>query len=122
MDLIYTGTQYIGLAFLTPVFTSIIITFGWNFLFYITGIVGIIIGLVWYVYYRNSRKHMGISQEELNYIKDGDGLFGTEEQKPFSWRRLGLLLKDRQILGMFIGQFSIMTTLFLNNMVSIVSD
>ncbi len=109
---IYTGTQYIGLAFLTPVFTWIIITFGWNYLFYIAGIIGILIGFVWYGFYRNPKEHMRISQEELNYIKEGGGMIGTEEKHPFSWNRIGQLLKHRQIWGMFIGQFSIQTTLF----------
>lgn len=80
---IYTGTQYIGLAFLTPVFTWIIITFGWNYLFYIAGIIGILIGLVWYGFYRNPREHKRISQQELNYIKEGGGMIGTEEKHPF---------------------------------------
>ena len=109
---VYTGTQYIGLAFLTPVLTWIIVTFGWSYLFFIAGIMGLLIGIVWHMYYRNPKEHKKISQEELDYIEVGGGMIGSVEKQPFSWSRIGQLLKHRQIWGMFIGQFSIMTTLF----------
>lgn len=109
---IYTGTQYIGLAFLTPLFTWIIVAFSWRALFYAAGVVGLIIGVIWHKYYRNPKDHQTITQKEFDYIKDGGGMIGTEEKHPFTWERLGQLLKHRQIWGMFIGQFSIQTTLF----------
>ena len=109
---LYTGTQYIGLAFLTPVLTWGIVTFGWRALFYGAGIIGIIIAIIWHAFYRNPKEHKAVTKDEYDYIAAGGGMIGSEEKQPFSWKRIGQLLKHRQIWGMFIGQFSIMTTLF----------
>lgn len=109
---VYTGTQYIGLAFLTPVLTWIIVTFGWQTLFYGAGIIGFMIAIAWHKFYRNPKDHKSVTEEELDYIAAGGGMLGSEEKQPFSWARIGQLLKHRQIWGMFLGQFSIMTTLF----------
>ncbi|MBU8790267.1 MFS transporter [Oceanobacillus caeni] len=108
----YTGTQYIGLAFMTPVITWIIVTFNWKVLFYGAGIVGFLIAAIWHIFYRNPKEHKKLSKEEKDYIVNGGGMIGSEDQQPFSWKRIGQLLKHRQIWGMFIGQYSIMTTMF----------
>jgi len=111
---LYTSMQYIALGFLTPVLAWILVTFGWQMIFYITGGIGIVMGIIWYVYYRDPADSQLVNQAELDYIKSGGGLAesGVASNVPFSWRNVRRLLSYRQIWGMFLGQFSIMTTLF----------
>src|SRR5260221_11942793 len=49
---IYTVGEYVGLAFLSPALFWILATFGWRALFFTVGAVGIAMGAVWWVMYR----------------------------------------------------------------------
>jgi ACS family D-galactonate transporter-like MFS transporter len=71
-------------------------------------------GIVWYLYYRDPHDSKIVSPAELDYIKAGGGLAdsGSEQKIPFSWFKVRQLLSHRQIWGMFIGQFAVMTILF----------
>lgn len=74
---------------------------------------------IWYSYYRDPQDSKAVSQAELGYVKCvggvGDTVCGDKgtEQAKFSWNKVGQLLSHRQVWGMFIGQFSVNTTLFL---------
>ena len=54
---IYTSGQFIGLAFLFPVLTVIQDQLGWRGLFIISGVIGILWALVWYLFYRAPSKY-----------------------------------------------------------------
>ncbi|HXP97305.1 MAG TPA: MFS transporter [Telmatospirillum sp.] len=111
---LYTSMQYISLGLLTPFLAWILVTFGWQAIFYITGGIGVFAGVIWHVYYRDPHDSTTVNQAELDYIRAGGGLAesGTEKKIPFSWRKVRQLLSHRQIWGMFIGQFAVMTILF----------
>lgn len=111
---LYTAMQYIASGFLTPALAWIVFAWGWPTVFYITGVIGIIAGVMWYIYYRDPKDSTNVNQEELEYIRAGGGLSDSSEgtRIPFSWKNVGQLLSKRQVWGMFIGQFSIMTTMF----------
>ena len=55
-----------------------------------------------------------MNEAELKYIKDGGALAesGVTPGKTVSWQTVGKLFRQRKLIGMFIGQFSVMTTLF----------
>ncbi|MEM9260743.1 MAG: MFS transporter, partial [Bacteroidota bacterium] len=46
---IYTSGQFIGLAFLTPALTAIQSFYGWRGLFIISGLVGMVWAIIWYI-------------------------------------------------------------------------
>src|SRR5690606_36998846 len=54
---VYTSGQFLGLAFLMPVLSKIQFHIGWQGLFVITGLIGIVWGLVWYFFYRDPLAH-----------------------------------------------------------------
>ncbi len=165
----YTASEYVALGLLTPVLSWILVTYGWEMIFFITGIVGIIIGAAWYHWYRSPADSKHVNDAEWAYMRDGGALlgsethrFGTVRQDPSKqpatgeinttqaaasktiastttavaasatttlqsgvaatkagettkltqWQATRRLLKDRRLIGMFLGQFSIMTTLF----------
>jgi len=109
----YTSMQYIALGFLTPVLAWILITYGWPMIFFATGLLGIIVAVIWHINYRDPKDSKTVNEAELNYIREGGALVdsGTKEVT-ISWSTVIKLLRQRSLVGMFIGHFAIMTTLF----------
>ena len=114
---LYVSGQFIGLAFLTPVLVTIQVYAGWKGLFITTGVVGIVWGLVWYLFYRDPLDHAGVNDAELNYIEAGGGLFRRTERNAgepsvWQWANLKQVLSSRTLWGVYIGQFAVNATLW----------
>ncbi|HEY4295357.1 MAG TPA: MFS transporter, partial [Paraburkholderia sp.] len=114
----YTVGEYIGLAFFSPFLFMLMGAFGWRSLFYVVGGVGIVFGLIWWMFYREPHDHPSANQEELDYIEAGGGLTKRSKdaaaapaQSGFEWRTIGRLLKHRQLTGICLGQFAGNSTL-----------
>ena len=100
----YTSGQFLGLAFLTPLLTYIQQYAGWRGLFYITGIIGVIWGIIWYFFYRTPVQHKRINEAELDYIEKGGGLFNRkkdsgEDIEKFKWKNLSDRSFAKKIMG-----------------------
>ncbi|GAA4933949.1 MFS transporter [Algibacter agarivorans] len=106
---VYTSGQFIGLAFLTPVLVLIQDALGWRGLFIVSGAIGIVWAFIWYIFYRDPKKHKKVNQEELTYIKEGGGLVEDhseeKEQQQFTFDDLKHAFKYRKLWGVYIGQF-----------------
>jgi ACS family glucarate transporter-like MFS transporter len=69
---ILLGGLYLGPIVGGPLTVLIVETLGWPWAFYIYGVVGAILGLLWYVYYRDRpAHHPRISAEEVEHIQQG---------------------------------------------------
>ncbi len=145
----YTATEYVALGVLTPVLAWILVTFGWEMIFFVTGGIGFVIGGIWYKWYRSPGDSAEVNDAEWQYMKAGGALLGGETGKrpgivrpdtndsvnthsnPVAsstkisgkgevnetmrltqWQATKKLITNRRLIGMFLGQFSIMTTLF----------
>ena len=111
----YTSGQYLGLAFLAPILTSLQYYAGWQGLFIVTGIAGIIWGIVWYFIYRDPLEHPRANKEELEYIESGGGLINKvagKNQNPFRWADLKEVFSHRKLWGIYLGQFCLGSTLW----------
>jgi len=106
---VYTSGQFIGLAFLTPALVLIQTYMGWRGLFIVSGIIGLIWAVVWYVLYRDPINHSKVSQEELDYIEEGGGLIHTisieKQEQHFSWGDIKEAFTHRKLWGIYLGQF-----------------
>ena len=111
---VYTSGQFIGLAFLTPVLIALENWVGWKGLFYCTGSIGLIWGIIWWFIYRDPLQHPRANQAELNHIEAGGGLIGENKrsQTKFKWVNLGIVLSKRKLWGIYIGQFGVNSTLW----------
>jgi MFS transporter, ACS family, D-galactonate transporter len=102
---VYVTGQYIG----TPMFTGLLIwlasSFGWRSVFYVTGISGIIFGLVWYFVYQDPLKSKRANAAEIRHIEQGGALVAGKEHTKFDWKAIFLLLKYRQIVAICLGKF-----------------
>ncbi|MGV7240808.1 MFS transporter [Caballeronia sp. M23-90] len=110
---IYTVGEYLGLACFAPALFWIMGNFGWRSLFIVVGVIGIVFGMVWWLFYREPHHSKSVNQAELDYISAGGGLepAGGQQTMAFSWGNVGKLLKRRQIAGACLGQFAGNTTL-----------
>lgn len=113
----YVSGQFIGLAFLTPVLVTVQYYAGWKGLFIGTGVVGLLWGVIWYLFYRDPLDHPRVSEAELTYIEEGGGLFRgkkTESGQPSTWslNNLRQVFSSRTLWGVYIGQFAVNATLW----------
>jgi len=115
---LYTGTQYVALGFLTPFLTWMMAEFGWHSIFYVTGALGLVVTAIWCWLYRDPQ-FSSANRAELDYIRAGGGLgdeiaddSGHSAAQTPVWGKVRELLSHRQVWGMFIGQFSVATTLY----------
>ena len=114
---IYTSGQFIGLAFLAPVLTALQYYTGWQGLFIITGVIGIIWGIAWYFIYRDPLQHRTVSEAELQYIEEGGGLINRKQKiqaaaRTFQWRDLKEVFSHKKLWGIYLGQFSLVGTMW----------
>jgi ACS family D-galactonate transporter-like MFS transporter len=108
---VYSIGQYFGLAFLTPVLFWISAAWGWRALFLIIGTTGVLFAFIWIAVYRDPHASLRVNQAELDHIAAGGGLVDRRTATRFEWRSIGLLMRQRQILGASIGQFASNSTL-----------
>ena len=115
---IYTSGQFLGLAFLMPVLSKVQFYVGWKGLFVVTGLVGILWGIVWYIFYRDPEKHKQVNKAELDLIEKGGGMLDKQvaeedsTRKKFKWTDLKEVLSHRKLWGIYIGQFAVNSTLW----------
>jgi MFS transporter, ACS family, D-galactonate transporter len=111
----YTATQSLALGLMAPTLTWILVIWGWRPVFYVTGAVGLLAAVVWFRLYRDPSQSSVVSPQELTLIRDGGGLVdagAAGDYRPFGWRDLRQLFRERQLVGMFVGQYAVMTTLY----------
>ncbi|WP_018995532.1 MFS transporter [Hirschia maritima] len=103
---IYTSGQYVGMAALAPVLFLIQKHYGWQGLFIITGLAGVIWAFIWYGLYRDPTQQQlrEIHKEEENSAVEVD-----EEAKPQS-QNIGLAFTHPKLWGLYLGQFCLGTT------------
>ena len=115
---VYTCGQFLGLALVTPALVAIQHYLGWRGLFVITGLAGILWGIIWYLFYRNPTEHKGANEAELQHIEEGGGLINMlavapgKEKPKFEWRNLKKVFMYRKLWGIYIGQFALNSTLW----------
>lgn len=110
---IYVCGQYLGTALFTGVLLWLATTYDWRHVFYTTGILGIVFGVIWLYLYRDPLSCKNVSQEELKYIEAGGGLVkSSQERTRFNWRQIAELFSYRQIWAICIGKFASTSALY----------
>jgi ACS family hexuronate transporter-like MFS transporter len=89
-------------AIIAPLTVPLIaIYFGWQWAFILTGAIGFIWLIFWFVLYNNPQKHKKISIEEYNYIH-ADDVHDTSKSEKVKWLQL---LKYKQTWSFAILKF-----------------
>ncbi|GAB5471985.1 MAG: MFS transporter [Maribacter sp.] len=113
----YTSGQFLGMAVLLPVLALIQDALGWRGLFIVSGIIGLVWAIVWYICYRDPQNHTKVSEQELRLIEAGGGMVTKEDKskavKKMEWADLALAFRYRKLWGLYLGQFCLGgTTIF----------
>ncbi|MCU1319169.1 MAG: D-galactonate transporter [Edaphobacter sp.] len=114
---IFNSSQYFALVLFAPILGWITHTWGWQECFWFLGTLGFVLSLVWFKVIHGVKSHPRISQLEIDYIEQGGGLTnidpdGSTQTKPankLSWAAIKMLLSNRMLVGIYIGQYCITT-------------
>lgn len=103
---IFQSAQYFALAVFTPLMTFTVAKWGWHYVFFSTGVLGVLIGLWWLKSVREPQRDHRVNAAELEYIASGGGLPTMGDgQQPFRWRQVRSIAANRMMIGIYIGQF-----------------
>jgi len=110
---IFNSTQYTATAIFAPLCGWIVHSFGWPYVFFVTGTLGFLTTVLWIRTIHDPVDHPRITPAELEYIERGGALVNMDRPSTgparFEWAHLGELLGHRMLLGIYIGQFCITT-------------
>jgi ACS family glucarate transporter-like MFS transporter len=117
---IFNSSQYFSLAAFGPLFGWITTHYGWHSCFYFMGGFGLLLAFAWWKLVFNVTEHPMISRPEIDCIEAGGGLVHLDQKtgarrNPLTWAMFCQLLRQRMLVGIYIGQFCIntLTTFFL---------
>ncbi|WP_072687296.1 MFS transporter [Rhodococcus marinonascens] len=112
---IFNSAQYFSTVIFAPIMGWLVTAWGWEHVFTVVGGIGIALGLVWMKVVYSPRRHPRLKKPEFEYIQAGGALVDMDE--PGEKKNVGsdqlryvkLLLTNRMMLGVFVGQFFITT-------------
>ncbi|EJH7012382.1 MFS transporter [Salmonella enterica] len=111
---IFNSAQYASLAIFTPLMAWLCHAFGWDHVFIVMGVIGIVIAFCWSKFFHVPMKHPVINSEEMEYLKEGGALVELDtvtsvkgERKRAGLQEIAQLFKSRMLIGIFIGQYCI---------------
>jgi ACS family glucarate transporter-like MFS transporter len=114
---IFNSAQYFATVLFAPLMGWIVHTFGWQHVFSVMGLLGILLAFVWLKVIHSPKDHPRISKAELEYIEKGGALINMDQRKESgkkgnelpTWWCIKQLLGSRMLLGVYIGQYCITT-------------
>ncbi|MFK0344171.1 MFS transporter [Pseudomonas asiatica] len=97
---LFIASSCLGPCIAPPLLTAIMLAFGWRWMFILTGVAGLLIGIGWFATYRN-RSERKLSPEDEAYLFDAQAeAAAAEQQHRPNWRRL---FAYRSTWGMVLG-------------------
>ena len=88
-------------AIITPLLVpALVIAFGWQVAFYLTGIFGVVWLIAWWTLYRHPREHPKVTAAELAWIEQDP----ADPAEPIAWKKL---LTYRETWAYALGKFLI---------------
>lgn len=111
----FNSGQYFATVIFAPLMGWIAHDFGWRYVFFVMGGLGVLVGLVWIKTMYGPKEHPGINEAEFDYISQGGALVDMDAPKDAKadsgpkWDHIRQLLSNRMMLGVYLGQFCINT-------------
>ena len=113
---VFNSAQYFATVLFAPIMGWLTHTYGWPYVFYFMGAIGIAVSLLWLKTIHGPKEHPGVNAEELDYLERGGALIDMDRStKALSadetpkWSYVKQLLGNRMLLGVYIGQYCITT-------------
>lgn len=111
----FNSGQYFATVLFAPLMGWIAHDFGWRYVFYVMGVIGVLMGLAWIKTIYGPKDHPHINAQEFDYIKAGGAMVDLDAPKADrpgegpKWSYIRQLLSNRMLLGVYIGQYCITT-------------
>jgi ACS family glucarate transporter-like MFS transporter/ACS family D-galactonate transporter-like MFS transporter len=119
---IFNSAQYFAAVIFTPLMAWITHSFGWQNVYLVMGVTGIVLALTWLKVMKNPSDHPRINQAELEHIENGGGLIHPQSKtayadaaSPGTWFYVRQLMSNRMLLGVYLAQYciNVLTYFFL---------
>lgn len=81
------ASSCIGPCIAPPLLTALMLAFGWRWMFIITGLLGIVVAIGWYLIYRN-RNEVDLTPAEQRYIDEGSESTASNTMTVAEWKSL----------------------------------
>jgi ACS family glucarate transporter-like MFS transporter len=109
---IFNASQYFALVVFAPLMGWLVQTFGWESVFLVMGVIGLIAAAIFALFIHSPVDHVKINKAEFNYIEQGGGLVNIEAKTAdrgtaFTWHNVKQILTNRMLLGVYLGQYCI---------------
>lgn len=111
---IFNSAQYFALVAFAPLMGWLVHEFGWPSVFVVMGGLGFVAAAVFAKFIHSPVKHPLINKAELDYIREGGAVVELETRTAqsgaaFTWHNVRQVLTSRMLLGMYLGQYCIVT-------------
>ncbi|WP_438481301.1 MFS transporter [Oleiharenicola lentus] len=112
---VFNSAQYFATVLFAPIMGWITHAFGWPYVFWFMGAIGLVFAAAWPRIMHSPREHPKANTAEVDYIARGGGLVDLDTRgkatnaAPARWSVLGELLRNRMLLGIYLGQYCINT-------------
>lgn len=111
---IFNSAQYFSLVAFAPLMGWLVHSFGWQSVFFVMGAIGMVAAFFFARFIHAPTDHPRINKAEFDYIESGGGMVRLEDKTAtrgaaFNWTNLKQVLTSRMLLGVYLGQYCIVT-------------
>ena len=113
---VFNSSQYFALVFFGPLMGWLVSKRSWQACFWLGGAMSLALSVVWFRTVYTVKDHPRISDAEISHIEIGGGLAGMDYESSrnvasntLTWSAVKLLLGNRMLVGIYIGQYCITT-------------
>ncbi|MBC7368952.1 MAG: MFS transporter [Undibacterium sp.] len=112
---IFNSAQYFATVMFAPVMGWIAHAWGWEYVFWFMGALGIAFAVAWPKLVYSPKEHPWANRAEIEHIERGGGLVDLEVSGKAAvkggvrWSVIGELLGNRMLVGIYFGQYCITT-------------
>jgi ACS family glucarate transporter-like MFS transporter len=112
---VFNSAQYFSLVLFSPIMGWITHAWGWKYVFFFMGAVGIALTALFRRYVNGPKDDARVNVAELEHIERGGALVNLDHKKteaPGSgprWAQIKELLSSRMLIGVYLGQYAITT-------------
>ncbi len=103
------SAQYAATAVFAPLMGWVVQDMGWQYVFFVLGGLGLLLCGVWLKVMHGPREHPRLGETEFVYIEAGGALLDMAPRPATAsgsqWRYLKLLLTQRTLIGLYLGQY-----------------